>query len=256
MQNKYSYPSSIIQTINSVIKECAASTGLYPTQSNPSQYLCSFFSMDENYYIPDNAFLCIWYNLIQFQRLGKQYWIKSYWEQAVSYANLHLDGYMSYYEGNPNRTQLLFRFQQFHHVYCGYLLSCKEYSLLAHMRGFSNSIPYSNSLVPDKLQDICEQMEALDPIYNPLYMDSHYNFFQINGVRDGSIARAWTHRYYCICCLVDPTIDFNLNYTGKSIDYKIRLSRQLAKLIDYISNDLILSELVKDPLFTQNFKVI
>lgn len=255
MKPGQSYPSSIIQAINSVIKECAASSGLYPTQANPSQYLAFFFDYGEDYYIPDNAFLCIWYNLIQFHRLGKPDWIKSYWETAVCHANLHLNGYdwliMTYTHGSP-KEKLLFKFQEFHQMYCAYLLSNKEYELVKHLRDYSNSSPYINSLVECDFFGICKHLEHIS---NPMYMDVHYSFYTVSGVTEGSIAKNWYSIYLLLSCLVYPRISVEMDVYDISLSDLTICERVIAELIQITQSDRAYNGIVEDKRLQRVFGI-
>lgn len=255
MKSGQSYPSSIIQAINSVIKECAASSGLYPTQANPSQYLAYFFDYEEDYYIPDNAFLCIWYNLIQFHRLGKLDWIKSYWETAVCHANLHLSGYdwqiMKYPPDSP-KEKLLFRFQEFHQMYCAYLLSNREFELIKHLRDYSNSSPYINSLVECDFFGICKHLEYIS---NPMYMDVHYSFYTVSGVTEGTLAKNWYSIYLLISCLVYPKTAVETDVNDISLPDLMICERVVAKLIQITQSDRAYIGIVEDLKFQRIFGI-
>lgn len=253
MKPGQSYPSSIIQTINSVIKECAASSGLYPTQANPSMYLTYLFDYGEDYYIPENAFQCIWYNLIQFQQLGKQDWIKSYWESAVCHANLHLAGYFWQRLDNSTGTPkecLLFRFQEFHQMYCGYLLFKKEYELLKHLRNYSNSSPYVNSLVECDFIGVCQHLEHIS---QPMYMDTHYSFYTILGVKESVLSKRWYLIYMLMGCLVYPNTSMDLDVYDLSL-YKLTVyERIIDELIHTVKNDDGFKGMISDLHFQRTF---
>lgn len=255
MKPGQSYPSSIIQSINSVIKECAASSGLFPTQANPSQYLAFFFDYGEDYYIPDNAFLCIWYNLIQFHRLGKSDWIKSYWETAVCHANLHLNGYywqvMKYPLDSP-KEKLLFRFQEFHQMYCAYLLSNKEYELVKHLRDYSNSSPYLNSLVESDFFGMCKHLEYIS---NPMYMDIHYSFYTVSGVTEGTFAKNWYSIYLLLSCLIEPKISLELDVYDISLRDLAVCERVIFDLIQIDKSNSAYKGIVEDINFKKIFGI-
>lgn len=254
MERGQSYPSSIIQAINSVIKECAASSGLYPTQANPSMYLSYLYDYGEDYYIPENAFQCIWYNLIQFQQLDKQEWIKSYWEVAVCHANLHLAGY--YWQrldvDGSSKERLLFRFQEFHQMYCGYLLYKKEYELLKHLRDYSNSSPYLNSLVECDFIGVCEHLQRIS---EPMYMDTHYSFFTVLGVNESIESRRWYCIYLLLGCLVYPKTPIDLDTYNLSL-YKLTLYEEIiAELIQTAQHDNEFKGMAADNGFQKVFNV-
>lgn len=255
MKPGQSYPSSIIQAINSVIKECAASSGLFPTQANPSQYLTFFFDYGEEHYIPDNAFLCIWYNLIQFHRLGKPDWIKSYWETAVCHANLHLNGYdwqiMKYPPDSP-KEKLLFKFQEFHQMYCAYLLSNKEYELVKHLRDYSNSSPYLNSLVECDFFGICKHLEYVS---NPMYMDVHYSFYTVSGVTEGTLAKKWYSICLLLSCLVYPKISVEIEAYEISLPDLTICERVISELIHITQSDSAFKGIADDKKFRRIFGI-
>lgn len=249
------YPPSIIQAINSVIKECAASSGLFPTQANPSLYLSYLFNWGEDYYIPENAFQCIWYNLIQFQRLRKEDWIKSYWEQAVCHANLHLDGFPYVYYSNPDinkKQNLLFKFQEFHQMYCAYLLSQYEFHLIKHLREYSNSSPYTNSLVQCDFADICRHLINMS---QPLYMDGHYPFYSINGVKEGTVAESWYKKYVLLGCLVFPKTSIELEMYGMSLSEIVSYLTLIKELIPLLNEDRGFIEIIHNKAFKDGYNV-
>lgn len=109
MKNKNIYPRSLIDGVNAIIQSCLNDSNNSTFRATAPNYLTSLFGPLDKETFPIDAYRCIWYNLIKFERHGELDWIKAYWEYAVSYAQISLQSYVS----NESENSFLFKFQEF-----------------------------------------------------------------------------------------------------------------------------------------------
>lgn len=234
------FPNSIITTINNVIQECINSASINPSLSNPSDYLCLLLPNDEIFMAPSNAYACVWYNIKKFERYNQLEWIEGYWSHVSSEASLWF--YRSYYDTNDEAkiekgSKILFQYQEFHHMIFAYLLSKGRYSLILKMRRYSNSIPYSNALIPQNFVEMLKHLSSLSS-YEKIGGNMLYSFDSNNGANENNIAAFWLRLYYIISLVIFPfsnidEIDWNSVTSNKhTIKHYIEIVKSL---IDYLS---------------------
>lgn len=199
MKNKDIYPRSIIEGVNAIVHSCLNDSDDSTFSATAPNYLTSLFETTDKDVFPSDGYRCIWYNLIKFEQYGKIDWIKAYWEFAVSYAQFSLQDFTVSNADND----FLFKFKEFHHMYCAYLLSRGRYELVEHLLSYSNTIPYSNTLV---VRNWREALVHLIEFEKPLYFDGNYSFYLNNGVKDEGIGRCWLIILY-LTCLVKQNED-------------------------------------------------
>lgn len=93
MRSEDLYPQSVIEGINAIVQECLNGNSRSAFRATAVNYLTSILESTDKDIFPSDAYRCIWYNLIKFERCGELDWIKAYWEYAVSYAQFSLQSY-------------------------------------------------------------------------------------------------------------------------------------------------------------------
>ena len=238
---KLNFPTSIITTINNVIQECINNASINPSLSNPSYYLYSLLPSDEIFVAPYNAYACVWYNIKKFERYNLIEWIEGYWSYVSSEANLWY--YRSYYNTDDKDViekgnEILFQYQEFHHMIFAFLLSKGRYTMIMKMRRYSNSIPYNNLLIPQSFVQMIKHLSVLNS-YRGTMITMLYSFDSNNGSNDNNIAVFWLRLYYIISLITFPFSDIdNIDWDSISKDkHEISDYIEIIKsLIDYLSS--------------------
>lgn len=246
MKSKSIYPPSIIEGINSIIQECLNNNSRSTFRATAVNYLTELFSSSDNDIFPADGYRCIWYNLIKFEKFGEIDWIKAYWALAVSYAQYTLYSY----DRDRSQNEYLFKFQEFHHMYCAYLLSCGRYDLLEHLITFSNTIPYSNILVVKTWNDVLDHLIKFD---EPLYFETNYSFHLNNGVREGAIGLTWLTFLYSIC-LVRANSDKAL-FLPDNINIVRTYKNCLGNILTVFENSSLWRDLNDNRRFLKTFRL-
>lgn len=216
-----SFPTPIITTINNIIQECINNASINPSLSNPSNYLYSLLPSDEIFVAPFNAYACVWYNIKKFERYNQIEWIEGYWSYVSGEASLWF--YRPYYNADDKDVinqgnEILFQYQEFHHMIFAFLLSKGRYALIMKMRRYSNSIPYNNLLIPQSLIQMIKHLSALNS-YRGIRRNMLYSFDSNNGTDDNNIAVFWLRLYYIISIMIFPFSDIdNIEWDSISTD--------------------------------------
>lgn len=238
-----SFPTSIITTINNIIQECINNASINPSLSNPSNYLYSLLPSDEIFVAPFNAYACVWYNIKKFERYNQIEWIEGYWSYVSGEASLWF--YRPYYNADDKDliekgNEILFQYQEFHHMIFAFLLSKGRYALIMKMRRYSNSIPYTNLLIPQSLVQMIKHLSSLNS-YRGIGSNMLYSFDSNNGADDNNIAVFWLRLYYIISIMIFPFSDIdNLEWDRISTDkHEVRNYIDIMEsLINYLSGIL------------------
>lgn len=216
-----SFPTPIITTINNIIQECINNASINPSLSNPSNYLYSLLPSDEIFFAPYNAYACVWYNIKKFERYNQIEWIEGYWSYVSSEASLWF--HRPYYNSDDKDliekgNEILFQYQEFHHMIFAFLLSKGRYALIIKMRRYSNSIPYNNLLIPQSFVEMIKHLSALNS-YRGIRRNMLYSFDSNNGADDNNIAVFWLRLYYIISIIIFPFSDIdNIEWDSISTD--------------------------------------
>lgn len=234
-----SFPTSIITTINNIIQECINNASINPSLSNPSNYLYSLLPSDDIFVAPFNAYACVWYNIKKFERYNQIEWIEGYWSYVSGEASLWF--YRPYYNADDKDViekgnEILFQYQEFHHMIFAYLLSKGRYALILKMRRYSNSIPYNNLLIPQSFVQMIKHLSSLNS-YRGIRRNMLYSFDSNNGTDDNNIAVFWLRLYYIISLMIFPYSDIdNLEWDSISTDkHEVNDYIEVMKsLIDYL----------------------
>jgi len=235
-----SFPTSIITTINNIIQECINNTSINPSLSNPSNYLYLLLPSDEIFVAPFNAYACVWYNIKKFEKYNQIEWIEGYWSFVSGEASLWF--YRPYYSTDDKDliekgNEILFQYQEFHHMMFAFLLSKGRYALIMKMRRYSNSIPYNNLLIPQSLIQMIKHLSSLNS-YRGIRRNMLYTFDSNNGADDNNIAVFWLRLYYIISIMIFPFSDIDsLEWDSISTDkHEVNNYIEVMKsLINYLS---------------------
>lgn len=235
-----SFPTSIITTINNIIQECINNASINPSLSNPSNYLYLLLPSDEIFVAPFNAYACVWYNIKKFEKYNQIEWIEGYWSYVSGEASLWF--YRPYYSTDDKDliekgNEILFQYQEFHHMMFAFLLSKGRYALIMKMRRYSNSIPYSNLLIPQSLIQMIKHLSSLNS-YRGIRRNMLYTFDSNNGADDNNIAVFWLRLYYIISIMIFPFSDIDsLEWDRISTDkHEVNNYIEVMKsLINYLS---------------------
>lgn len=235
-----SFPTSIITTINNIIQECINNASINPSLSNPSNYLYLLLPSDEIFVAPFNAYACVWYNIKKFEKYNQIEWIEGYWSYVSGEASLWF--YRPYYSTDDKDliekgNEILFQYQEFHHMMFAFLLSKGRYALIMKMRRYSNSIPYNNLLIPQSLIQMIKHLSSLNS-YRGIRRNMLYTFDSNNGADDNNIAVFWLRLYYIISIMIFPFSDIDsLEWDRISTDkHEVNNYIEVMKsLINYLS---------------------
>ncbi|HHX68647.1 MAG TPA: hypothetical protein GX708_11415 [Gallicola sp.] len=166
-------------------------------------------SFKPEYVISDKTYLILW-RILQHQLFyDRTELVFEYWTCAHQFISLTLKPLNKEYDYNSEkptvlnieevekRDEQIARFKEFHLALCAMILYNKKYELLKKITSFSQSMPYSFSLIPSSFKDIVYWFEKLNlkTFKRPFYFQQFYRFAGEKGVDAGDVSLGWINRF-------------------------------------------------------------